>query len=155
MLTSANRAMLIRDINYVFTVDYVCVHFVVNHFCLTDGIARATSSLLSELRGVVFSKVVQHSIRDIANKTFTHLLNLDLSFHLQRNTGALNRSIDRGTRSLNFILSALTFNVVPTIAEIGLVLGVLTYNFGFAYSGVAVATLGAYIAFTVAITSWR
>jgi ABC-type transport system involved in Fe-S cluster assembly fused permease/ATPase subunit len=120
-----------------------------------DGVARATSSLLSELRGMLFAKVVQAGIKKLAGNTFAHLHSLDLDFHLNRNTGALNRSIDRGTRSLNFVLSAMAFNVLPTLAEIGLVCGVLGYSFGPAYAGVAVATLGAYISFTVAVTTWR
>ncbi len=122
---------------------------------LADGIARATSSLLSELRGVLFAKVVQAGIKKLASGTFAHLHALDLDFHLNRNTGALNRSIDRGTRSLNFVLSALAFNVLPTLAEIGLVCGVLGYTFGLPYCGVAVGTLGAYITFTVLVTTWR
>jgi hypothetical protein len=35
-----------------------------------------------------------------------------------RQTGALSRTIDRGTRGINFILSSMVFNVVPTILEV-------------------------------------
>ena len=126
---------------------YACV--------LLDGVARATSSLFSELRGVLFSKVVQSGIKSLASRTFEHLHRLDLNFHLNRNTGALNRSIDRGSRSLNFVLSAMAFNVLPTLAEIGLVCGVLGYTFGPSYCSVAVATLVGYISFTVGVTTWR
>jgi len=122
---------------------------------ISDGVARATSSLLSELRGVLFAKVVQSGIQRLAGRTFEHLHNLDLNFHLNRNTGALNRSIDRGTRSLNFVLTAMAFNVLPTLAEIGLVCGVLGYTFGAPFAGVAVGTLLAYIGFTVGVTTWR
>ena len=119
------------------------------------GIARATSSLLNELRGLLFARVVQGGINDMASRTFAHLHSLDLDFHLNRNTGALNRAIDRGTRSINFVLSALAFNVVPTVAEIVLVVGILGYQFGWTFSGVAVGTLGVYVLFTVAVTQWR
>ena len=119
------------------------------------GIARATSSLLNELRGLLFARVVQVGLSDMASKTFAHLHSLDLAFHMNRNTGALNRAIDRGTRSINFVLSALAFNVVPTIAEIILVCGILGYQFGLPFAGVAVGTLGVYVAFTVAVTQWR
>ena len=119
------------------------------------GIARATSSLLNELRGLLFARVVQSGINDMASRTFSHLHSLDLSFHLSRNTGALNRAIDRGTRSINFVLSALAFNVLPTVAEIALVVGILTYQFGLTFSGVAVGTLAVYVLFTVAVTQWR
>jgi ATP-binding cassette, subfamily B (MDR/TAP), member 7 len=59
-----------------------------------------------------------------------HLHNLDMQFHLERNTGALARAIDRGSRSINFALSAMLFNVVPTALEVTLVSGILAYNLG-------------------------
>lgn len=139
---------------------YVCyclsnVHCCIAVCCLLDGVARATSSLLGELRGVVFSRVVQSSLHSIALRTFQHLHTLDMNFHMHRNTGALNRAIDRGTRSINFVLSALAFNVLPTIAEIGLVSGILGYRFGWEYSAIVIGTLSAYITYTVSITTWR
>ncbi len=68
------------------------------HSSFSDGIARSTASLLSELRSAVFAKVAQAGIRVVARETFAHLHSLDLKFHLNRNTGALSRSIDRGVR---------------------------------------------------------
>ena len=65
-----------------------------------DGAARAGASLFNELRNAVFAKVAQSSIRTVAKRTFLHLHNLDLNFHLSRQTGALSRAIDRGTRYL-------------------------------------------------------
>lgn len=56
---------------------------------------------------------------------FSHLHNLDLGFHLQRQTGALSKAMDRGTRGINFVLTALVFNVVPTIVEVALVSTIL------------------------------
>ena len=63
-----------------------------------DGAARTSASLFNELRNAVFAKVAQGSIRSVAKRTFLHLHNLDLNFHLKRQTGALSRAIDRGTR---------------------------------------------------------
>ena len=82
-------------------------------------------------------------------------MRLDLRFHLDRQTGAVSRVIDRGSRSINFILSALVFNVVPTALEIGLVSAILGARCGWEYAAVAVATLTTYIGFTVGITRWR
>ena len=65
-----------------------------------DGAARTSGSLFNELRNAVFAKVAQGSIRSVAKRTFLHLHNLDLNFHLKRQTGALSRAIDRGTRYL-------------------------------------------------------
>jgi ATP-binding cassette subfamily B (MDR/TAP) protein 7 len=119
------------------------------------GIARSTSSLFHELRGMIFSRVVEAGVRDLAQATFRHLHALDLTFHLNRNTGALNQSINRGTRSINFVLSSLAFNVIPTLAELTMVCGILGVQFGWTFSSIAVFTLFSYILFTVAITQWR
>ena len=64
----------------------------------TDGIARMGASGFNELRNAVFGKVAQNSIRRVAQNVFLHLHNLDLTFHLSRQTGALSKAIDRGTR---------------------------------------------------------
>ena len=119
------------------------------------GIARMTTSLLSELRGVIFTRVTQSGIRAIATNTFQHLLSMDMNFHLARNTGALKSAIDRGTRSINFVLSSFVMNVVPTIVEIGIVTSLLGYKFGYQYSLVTITTLTTYIVYTVGITQWR
>jgi ATP-binding cassette subfamily B (MDR/TAP) protein 7 len=65
---------------------------------LLDGIARVGASLFTELRNAVFAKVAQRGIRKIARRTFLRLHSLDLSYHLSRQTGAVSRAIDRGTR---------------------------------------------------------
>lgn len=92
---------------------------------IPDGVSRACSALFNELRNTVFGKVAQSSIRRIAKNVFLHLHNLDLAFHLNRQTGALSKAIDRGTRGISFVLSALVFNLGPTIFEMGLVSAIL------------------------------
>jgi len=119
------------------------------------GIARAGALGFSELRNAVFAKVAQHSIRKIGQNVFRHLHSLDLTFHLNRQTGALSKTIDRGSRGISFVLSALVFNVVPTILELSLVCGVLAYSCGPAYAGVAFSTVALYAAFTLSVTQWR
>ena len=74
------------------------------------GVARATAEGCAQLRSAVFAKVAQHSIRKIAQNVFMHLHKLDLAFHLNRQTGALSKTIDRGSRGISFTLSALVFN---------------------------------------------
>jgi ATP-binding cassette, subfamily B (MDR/TAP), member 7 len=122
---------------------------------LSYGVARATASLFHELRSAVFAKVAQSGIRDMAKDVFTHLHNLDIKFHLGRNTGALSRAIDRGNRSINFVLSAMVFNVLPTMLEIGLVLGILGSTFGAPFASVVASTLATYVVFTISVTQWR
>lgn len=119
------------------------------------GIARTGASAFNELRTAVFSKVALRTIRSVSRKVFVHLHQLDLQYHLSRETGALNRIIDRGSRAINFILTAMVFNVVPTILEISLVSGILAYNFGAPFAWITSLSVAAYIAFTLAVTQWR
>ncbi|XP_030620739.1 iron-sulfur clusters transporter ABCB7, mitochondrial isoform X2 [Chanos chanos] len=119
------------------------------------GVSRAGAALFNELRNAVFGKVAQSSIRRIAKNVFLHLHNLDLGFHLSRQTGALSKAIDRGTRGISFVLSALVFNLGPTFFEMALVSGILYYKCGGQFALVTLGTLSAYSAFTIAVTQWR
>uniref|UniRef100_A0A1D1ZAM3 ABC transporter B family member 25, mitochondrial n=2 Tax=Anthurium amnicola TaxID=1678845 RepID=A0A1D1ZAM3_9ARAE len=119
------------------------------------GIARAGASACNELRTVVFSKVAARAIRTVSRKVFAHLHNLDLRYHLSRQTGALNRIIDRGSRGINFILSSLVFTVVPTILEIAMVSGILAYKIGASFAWITSLSVATYIAFTLIVTQWR
>ncbi|XP_067903372.1 iron-sulfur clusters transporter ABCB7, mitochondrial isoform X2 [Heterodontus francisci] len=119
------------------------------------GVSRVCAAAFNELRNAVFGKVAQSSIRRIAKNVFLHLHNLDLSFHLSRQTGALSKAIDRGTRAISFVLSALVFNLGPTIFEVLLVSSILYYKCGGQYALVTLGTLAAYSTFTIGITQWR
>ena len=81
---------------------------------ITYGSARIISFTFVAVRDALFSKVSQHSIRQISLKMFEHLHNLSLQFHLNRQTGALAKYIDRGTKGIDFLLRYVLFNVVPT-----------------------------------------
>eukprot|EP00005_Dracoamoeba_jomungandri_P009021 CAMPEP_0174266332 /NCGR_PEP_ID=MMETSP0439-20130205/29743_1 /TAXON_ID=0 /ORGANISM="Stereomyxa ramosa, Strain Chinc5" /LENGTH=663 /DNA_ID=CAMNT_0015353223 /DNA_START=106 /DNA_END=2097 /DNA_ORIENTATION=+ len=122
---------------------------------LCYGAARIGSSLFTELKNFIFSKVSQGAIRQVARNVFLHMHSLDLGFHLGRQTGGLARAIDRGTRGISFVLNAMVFNVVPTIFEISLVSGILSYSYGAKFALVTVGTLACYVVFTLGITRWR
>jgi ATP-binding cassette, subfamily B (MDR/TAP), member 7 len=119
------------------------------------GIARASASGFGELRNAIFATVAQKAIRKVGHDIFVHLHNLDMQFHLDRNTGSLSRIIDRGSRSINFVLSSMLFNVFPTSLEVLLVSGILAYQLGPAYGVVALSTVATYTIFTVSISNWR
>lgn len=103
----------------------------------------------------MFAKVAHHSIRKIASNVFLHLHNLDLAFHLNKQTGALSKTIDRGSRGINFVLSAMVFNIVPTIFELALVSSILGVKCGLAFAGVSMGCVGIYAAYTLSVTQWR
>ncbi|KAI9377872.1 hypothetical protein POPTR_019G132800v4 [Populus trichocarpa] len=119
------------------------------------GIARCGSSAFNELRTAVFSKVALRTIRTVSGKVFSHLHELDLRFHLSRETGGLSRIIDRGSRAINFILSSMVFNVVPTILEISMVSSILAYKFGAPFALITSLSVAAYVTFTLSVTQWR
>ncbi|XP_055686386.1 iron-sulfur clusters transporter ABCB7, mitochondrial isoform X2 [Lutzomyia longipalpis] len=119
------------------------------------GVARAGAAGFNELRNAVFARVAQHSIRRIATNVFMHLHNLDLAFHLNRQTGALSKTIDRGSRGINFVLSAMVFNIVPTIFELALVSSILGLKCGAAFAGISMGCVGVYALYTLTVTQWR
>ena len=110
---------------------------------------------MSELRNVIFATVAQRALRSISVDVLRHMLRLDASFHGRTATGAITRMVERGSRSINFVLTSLVFNAVPTLLEIGMVAGILAVQYGWQYSAITLATLGSYIGFTVAVTTWR
>lgn len=119
------------------------------------GVARAGASFSGELRNAVFASIARRAIVEVAVNTFRHLHALPLSFHLQRETGALARVIDRGQKGIDFILRSMVFNVVPTLVEVSVVCAVLAARFGPQYAAVAASTVALYTVFTFATTSWR
>jgi ATP-binding cassette, subfamily B, heavy metal transporter len=119
------------------------------------GLARVMSQGFNELRNAVFAKVSQRAIRRIALSTFRHIHALSLRFHLERRTGGLSRSVERGTAGIDFLLSFMLFNVVPTLFEILLVCGILWRLFNWTFAAVTFTTIVVYIGFTFSITDWR
>jgi ATP-binding cassette, subfamily B (MDR/TAP), member 7 len=119
------------------------------------GAARLGSNMFQELRNAVFGSVAQRAIRSAARTIFNRLLHLNSEFHNHRQTGGLVRAIDRGTKGINQVLSATVFHIFPTIFEISVVCGILTWNYGGNYAIVTVATIASYIGYTVLTTQWR
>ena len=119
------------------------------------GIVRIASFIFGEMRDALFSKVSQNAIRLVSLNVFKHLHSLSLDFHLNRQTGALSRFIDRGTKGIDFLLRYLMFNIIPTILEILLVSVVLAYLYGFSFALVTLITIILYIFVTFKITKWR
>src|SRR6516162_8222956 len=119
------------------------------------GLARVMSQGFNELRNAVFAKVSQRAVRRLALTAFRHVHALSLRFHLDRRTGGLSRAIERGTAGIDFLLSFMLFNVVPTLFEILLVCAILWRLFNWTFAAVTLATIVIYIAFTFSITDWR
>lgn len=128
---------------------------VIISLVVSYGVARFGAVLLGELRNAIFATVAQGAIKSVANNTFKHLLNLDLPFHLSRQTGGLTRAIERGTKGISYVLSAMVFHIIPITFEISVVCGILTYNYGPAFAAVTLLTMLTYSIFTIKTTTWR
>jgi ATP-binding cassette, subfamily B, heavy metal transporter len=119
------------------------------------GVTTIIAFTFVQVRDALFSKVSQHSIRQISLNMFKHLHALSLQFHLDRQTGALAKYIDRGTKGIDFLLRYVLFNVVPTFFEIFLVSGILFYLYGPWYAIITLTTISLYSYLTFQITEWR
>ena len=119
------------------------------------GLARVMSQGFNELRNAIFTKVSQRAIRRMALSAFRHIHALSLRFHLERRTGGLSRAVERGTAGIDFLLSFMLFNVLPTLFEILLVCGILWRLFNWTFAAVTFTAIVVYIAFTFSITDWR
>lgn len=167
-LVSAIIALMLSKVASV----YVPVFYrdVINYFDKTEnfslltipfwliisyGLVRIMMSLFAELRDVFFSVISQSIIRLLGRETFTHMHKLSLRFHLDKKTGALNRSIDRGMKGIEWLLFFSTMNLIPNLLEILLITGVVAYFFGFAMSMLVFTPLVLFIIATIIITEWR
>ena len=119
------------------------------------GISRVAQQGFAELRDFFFARVGQRAIRAVGLKTFRHLHSLSLRFHLDRQTGGLSRAIERGVKGIEFLLTFMLFNIVPTLLEIAMVCGILWAVFDIWYAIVTLVTVSIYIAFTFSVTEWR
>ena len=119
------------------------------------GILRICSSGFGELRDALFVAVQQRATRVVGRETFEHLHELSMRFHLERQTGGLSRIILRGTTGIQTVLRLATFNIVPTIFELLLTVGIIWHIFGWLYALITLTAVGSYMVFTFAFTSWR
>jgi ATP-binding cassette subfamily B protein len=122
---------------------------------LAYGLARVMSQGFNELRNAVFAKVGQRAVRRIALSAFRHIHSLSLRFHLERRTGGLARAVERGIAGIEFLLSFMLFNVIPTLFEIVIVSAILWRLYNWTFAAVTLGTIVSYIAFTFIITDWR
>ena len=122
---------------------------------LLYGLMVLLPGALTEIRAAVFTPVSEYAQRVIGLKAFSHLHDLSMRFHLDRQTGGLSRAIERGTRALQQIIGLFAFNIGPTLFEIGLVSIYLAVAYPIKYVAVILFAVAAYIAFTLLFTEWR
>jgi ATP-binding cassette subfamily B protein len=119
------------------------------------AVVRLSTSLFTELREMLFAKVTESAVRQLALKVFRHLHSLSLRFHLERQTGGMSRDIERGTRGIQQLVSYSLYSILPTLVEVGLVLGFFVAKYEAYYAVVTLIALVTYIVFTIKLTEWR
>ena len=112
------------------------------------GVARVLMVLFAQFRDVWFTVVAQHAVRELANRTFRHLHELSLRFHLERRTGGLSRVIERGVNGVDTIVRMAVLNSIPTAVELAMISGLVAWYFGWIYVVVVLLTVGVYVWFT-------
>jgi ATP-binding cassette subfamily B protein len=122
---------------------------------LAYGAARLSERVFTEMRQIVFARVMARSARTVMLKVFRHLHSLSLRFHLERRTGGVSRDVERGGSSISDLLDWTLYTILPTILEIVLVTTVLVTLYDFGFAAITLAALAAYVAWTVRVTNWR
>src|ERR1700730_6629918 len=122
---------------------------------LAYGGMRILMALLTQARDGIFAKVAMNAVRRLAYRTFEHMHELSLRFHLERKTGGLTRVLERGRNAIETIVRMVIMQLVPTIIELALIIAVLLYQFDWRYVAVITATVACYMAFTYQATEWR
>ncbi|MFD2236090.1 ABCB family ABC transporter ATP-binding protein/permease [Aureimonas populi] len=119
------------------------------------NVARVLSVAFNQLRDAIFAQVGQYAVRRLAYRTFVHMHQLSLRFHLERRTGGLSRIIERGTKGIETIVRFAVLNTVPTILEFLLTAAIFGFSYGLSYVAVVTATVAVYAWFTVKASDWR
>ncbi|EAQ05295.1 ABCB family ABC transporter ATP-binding protein/permease [Yoonia vestfoldensis] len=122
---------------------------------LAYGFARLMNVGFQQLRDVIFTRVGQRALRQLALETFTHIHRLSLRYHITRKTGGLSRVIERGVKGVDFLLRFLLFSMGPLMLELAMISVVLFYLFDVWYLAVVVGTIALYVWFTFTVTEWR
>ncbi len=119
------------------------------------NVFRIVNVGLQQLRDALFASVGQHAVRQLAYKTFVHIHQLSLRFHLERRTGGLSRIIERGTKGIESIVRFTILNTAPTIIEFALIAVIFGFAYGWEYVAVTTIMVYAYSWFTIRASDWR
>jgi len=119
------------------------------------GGMRILMAALTQLRDGLFAKVAMHAVRRLAFRTFVHMHELSLRFHLERKTGGLTRVLERGRNAIETIVRMVILQLSPTIIELALIVGVLMWQFDWRYVLAIMITVAVYMTYTYHATEWR
>jgi len=119
------------------------------------GVARLMEIGFQELRNVLFTRVGQRALRQLALETFEHIHRLSLRYHITRKTGGLSRIIERGVKGVDFLLRFLLFSIFPLLLQLLMIAVIFFWLFDIWYLATVVVTISLYVWFTFRVTEWR
>lgn len=119
------------------------------------NVVRVVQLGFNQLRDALFASVGQHAVRQLAHRTFVHMHQLSLRFHLERRTGGLSRIIERGTKGIDTIVRFTILNSIPTVLEFVLAAGIFAFAYGWVYVAIIAVTVWLYTWFTIRASDWR
>src|SRR5580704_16799166 len=122
---------------------------------LAYGGTRVLMALFTQFRDGMFAKVAMHAVRRLAMRTFEHMHQLSLRFHLERKTGGLTRVLERGRNGIEIIVRMVILQLIPTIVELALIVPVLLWQFDWRYVVLVTVMIAIYLSYTVVATNWR
>jgi ATP-binding cassette subfamily B protein len=122
---------------------------------LAYGASRLSVTLFTELRGIVFARVMARSSRTVMLRVFRHLHALSLRFHLNRRTGGVARDVERGGTAISDLLDWTIYTILPTLLEITLVTAILVWAYDWGFAAITLGTIAVYVAWTFRVTEWR
>jgi ATP-binding cassette subfamily B protein len=116
---------------------------------------RMVAAVAPNAREAIFTPVSQATIARAAEESFSHVLTLSLDYHQGKQTGALARVIDRGSRSTDFLIRSVVFNLGPTALELVMAMGVMAARLDWRFAAATFVTIVIYAVLTFRITDWR
>ncbi|HTQ83384.1 MAG TPA: ABC transporter ATP-binding protein/permease, partial [Pseudolabrys sp.] len=122
---------------------------------LAYGGMRIVMAALTQFRDGIFARVAMHAVRRLAYRTFVHMHELSLRFHLERKTGGLTRVLERGRNAIETIVRMVILQLAPTIIEVCFVVAVLMWHFDWRYVLAVLITVALYMSYTYRATEWR
>ena len=157
VLTPLLLMTLVDELNLLVdgtkTVDFVI--WGVLGLALGYGAARFSSVAFVQIRDFLFINVAQNGLKKLNMHAFQHMHRLPLSFHLSRQTGSMNKVIDRGVRGIEFLLRFVLFSIGPLILELLFVCILMIFKFDEIFLLIILVTIFVYVIFTVSVTNWR
>uniref|UniRef100_G1KN81 ATP-binding cassette sub-family B member 6 n=1 Tax=Anolis carolinensis TaxID=28377 RepID=G1KN81_ANOCA len=143
---------LTQDSGWHILLQTICIYTALKF--LQGGGVGATG-FISNTRSFLWIRVQQFTSREVQVHLLRHLHCLSLRWHLERKTGEVLRSVDRGTSSINNLLSYIVFSILPTVADIIIAIVYFTTTFSAWFGLIIFICMTLYLALTIIMTEWR